>query len=109
MITINVNVPDQTCENCPYLKPITIDHNYYGEKSECSVCKLFDTQILNNQKCSDCTKAAQDFQKAVNEIEHAVTEAHNQAVNKMSEEFKSIFIGKYLEGLINSIAERCKE
>lgn len=54
MPKIILEVPQESCRGCEYLKEQTVDHNYYGEMSTQHVCKVFDTEIYGYNKCIGC-------------------------------------------------------
>jgi hypothetical protein len=99
---LKLEIPE-TCRNCPYLKNETVDHNYYGEKTETTLCMLFNAKISDFSPCGECLakreESEDDIEKyadfLVREINAMISEIYNKTLDKVL--LKGVDAVKYLQ------------
>lgn len=64
MKSIWIDVPEKDCQDCKYLNTQTTDHNYYGEKTEHCMCRVFNEKISDSTPCESCIRLRKSSDQA---------------------------------------------
>lgn len=94
---LKIEIPADTCKKCPYLTRKVIDHNYYGETSEKTVCSLFGCSIIDFHPCEKCITQKKENQEDIRKYADFLV----KEINKMAAESRSYALDKLMSRAVD--------